>query len=109
MVLDTQSGSPLRAGSESGAPLAPAEAASLIYHLTSILQRIDLAQLFPKPQPLEVELGSGDGSFLVEYAGLHPDHNFIGVERLLGRMRKLDRKGRRAGLSNLVGVRIESS
>ncbi|PYJ03475.1 MAG: tRNA (guanosine(46)-N7)-methyltransferase TrmB [Verrucomicrobia bacterium] len=90
-------------------PVAAAQPASLIYHLTSILQRIDLAQLFPKPQPLEVELGSGDGSFLVEYAGLHPDHNFIGVERLLGRMRKLDRKGRRAGLSNLVGVRIESS
>jgi len=27
----------------------------------------------------------------------------------LGRMRKLDRKGRRAGLSNLRGVRIENS
>jgi tRNA (guanine-N7-)-methyltransferase len=40
---------------------------------------------------------------------LHPGHNFIGVERLLGRMRKLDRKGRRAGLTNLRGVRIESS
>jgi tRNA (guanine-N7-)-methyltransferase len=35
--------------------------------------------------------------------------NFIGVERLLGRIQKLDRKGRRAGLSNLRGVRIESS
>jgi tRNA (guanine-N7-)-methyltransferase len=56
-----------------------------------------------------VELGSGDGSFLAEYARLHPGHNFIGVERLLGRMRKLDRKGRRAGLTNLRGVRIESS
>jgi tRNA (guanine-N7-)-methyltransferase len=60
-------------------------------------------------QPLEVELGSGDGSFLAEYARLHPAHNFIGVERLLGRIRKLDRKGRRAGLLNLRGVRIECS
>jgi tRNA (guanine-N7-)-methyltransferase len=56
-----------------------------------------------------VELGSGDASFLAEYARRHPGHNFIGVERLLGRMRKLDRKGRRAGLTNLRGVRIESS
>jgi tRNA (guanine-N7-)-methyltransferase len=40
---------------------------------------------------------------------LHPERNFIGVERLLGRMRKLDRKGQRAGLTNLRGVRIESS
>ena len=65
--------------------------------------------MFPAPQPLEVEFGSGDGSFLAEYARQHPEHNFIGVERLLGRIRKLERKGRRAGLTNLRGVRIESS
>ena len=82
---------------------------NLIYMLPSIVERISLPSLFPSGQPLEVELGSGDGSFLVEYARLHPGHNFIGVERLLGRMRKLDRKGRRAGLTNLRGVRIESS
>ena len=82
---------------------------NLIYTLPSIVERINLADLFPSGQPLEVELGSGDGSFLAEYARLHPGHNFIGVERLLGRMRKLDRKGRRAGLTNLRGVRIESS
>ncbi|MGO8676400.1 MAG: tRNA (guanine(46)-N(7))-methyltransferase TrmB [Limisphaerales bacterium] len=81
----------------------------MIYPLTSILDRIDLARLFPAPQPLEVELGSGDGSFLAGYAARHPERNFIGVERLLGRMRKLDRKGRRAGLANLGGVRIESA
>ena len=79
----------------------------LIYTLPSIVERIDLAKLFPTPQALEVELGSGDGSFLVEYARRHTDHNFLGVERLLGRIRKLDRKGRRAGLTNLRGLRIE--
>jgi tRNA (guanine-N7-)-methyltransferase len=86
---------------------------NLVYALPSILERIDLAQLFPHNAaggnpPLEVELGSGDGSFLVEYARRHPERNFLGVERLLGRIRKLDRKGRRAGLTNLRGVRIES-
>ena len=82
---------------------------SLLYTLPSIVERIDLAKLFAREQPLEVELGSGDGSFLAEYARLHPERNFIGVERLLGRIRKLDRKGRRAGLTNLRGVRIECS
>jgi tRNA (guanine-N7-)-methyltransferase len=82
---------------------------SLIYELPSIIEPISLGKLFTKDQPLEVELGSGDGSFLVAYAGQHPERNFIGVERLLGRMRKLDRKARRAGLQNLRGVRIESS
>src|SRR6266571_4947062 len=85
------------------------ERPSLLYDLPSILQRLGLTKIFPKAQPVEVELGSGDGSFLVEYAALHPEHNFIGVERLLGRIRKMDRKGRRAGLTNLRGVRIESS
>jgi tRNA (guanine-N7-)-methyltransferase len=83
--------------------------ANLVYDLPSILERLDMAALFPKTQLLEVELGCGDASFLVEYAQRHPERNFIGVERLLGRVRKVDRKGRRAGLANLRGVRIESS
>ena len=81
----------------------------MIYDVPSILERIDPKALFPKAQPLEVELGSGDSSFLVEYAKLHPEHNFIGVERLLGRLKKLNRKGSQAGLVNVRGVRIESS
>ena len=91
--------------------MQPAEnlSVNLIYNLPSILEKIDLTALFPKPRPLEVELGCGDASFLVEYALRHPEKNFIGVERLLGRISKLDRKGRRAGLTNLRGVRIESS
>jgi len=82
---------------------------SLVYPFTSIIERINLADLFSQHQPLEVELGSGDGSFLASYAKLHPEHNFLGVERLLGRLRKLDRKGRREGLTNLRGLRIESA
>ena len=82
---------------------------NLIVALHSIVEPLDLAELFPKRQPLEVELGCGDASFLVEYAHRNSEINFIGVERLLGRITKLDRKGRRAVLNNLRGVRIESS
>jgi tRNA (guanine-N7-)-methyltransferase len=82
---------------------------NLVVELHSIVEPLDLAELFPKPRPLEVELGCGDASFLVECARQNPETNFIGVERLLGRISKLDRKGRRAGLANLRGVRIESS
>jgi len=82
---------------------------SLLFELDSVVERLELAKLFSKPQPLEVELGCGDASFLVEYARQNPESNFIGVERLLGRISKLDRKGRRAGLTNLRGLRIESS
>jgi tRNA (guanine-N7-)-methyltransferase len=89
---------------------APAtrEQASLLVRLTSAIERVDWAQIFPLPQPLEIELGSGDGSFLVAWARLHPERNFLGIERLAGRLRKLDRKGRRAGLHNLRGMRVEN-
>ena len=93
---------------QSAAPSA-SKGVSLLYPLCSIIERINVAQLFPAEQPLEVELGCGDSSFLVEYARRHGERNFIGVERLLGRIRKLDRKGRRAGLTNVCGVRIESA
>jgi len=83
-------------------------AGSLIYPLTSVVERVDLRALFPVSQPVEVELGSGDATFLVRYAQSVATHNFLGVERLLGRLRKLDRKGRRAGLTNLRGLRIEA-
>src|SRR5271167_2959878 len=90
------------------ASVAPA-GRTLLLKLTSITERLEADKLFPGVQPLEVELGSGDGSFLVNYAKLHLERNFLGVERLLGRLRKLDRKGVRAGLTNLHGLRIESS
>lgn len=64
--------------------------------------------MFGRPQPLEVELGSGDGSFLAQWAAAFPARNFLGVERLLGRLRKLDRKARRAGLANVRLLRIEA-
>src|SRR5580704_16784961 len=99
---------------EAGKPMAnqPTTASSspsLLYELPSIVERIDLTQLFATAQPLEVELGCGDASFIAEYARRNPGINLIGVERLLGRIQKLHRKGSRLGLTNLRGVRIESS
>lgn len=82
---------------------------NLVYEFKSIVEPLDLAELFPARQALEVELGCGDASFLAEYARRHPAINFLGVERLLGRIKKLDRKGRLAGLTNLRGVQIESA
>jgi tRNA (guanine-N7-)-methyltransferase len=81
----------------------------VLYTLPTILKPLELGKLFVRPQPLEVELGCGDASFLVEYAGRNPGINFIGVERLLGRLEKLGRKGQRAGLKNVCGIRIESA
>lgn len=82
---------------------------SLLYPITSVLEPLRWTDVFPLPQPIELELGSGDGSFLLRYAELHPEHHFLGVERLMGRLRKIDRKGRRQGLTNLRAMRFEAA
>ena len=97
-----------RAGYIAPEPLAK-RPATLIHRPASPFEPLRLETMFFRPQPLEVELGSGDGSFLAQYAQQHPERNFLGVERLLGRLRKLDRKGQRAGLQNLQLIRLEAA
>jgi tRNA (guanine-N7-)-methyltransferase len=80
----------------------------LIHDPASYVDPLDFAAVFSSAQPLEVELGSGDGSWLVQYAAAHPERNFLGVERLFGRLSKIDKKGRRLGLANLRALRIEA-
>jgi len=74
-----------------------------------ILRRLDFRGLYDNPQPVELELGCGDGSFLLRWSELNPQRNFLGVERLKGRILKIDRKGRRLGLKNLRGLRLEAA
>ena len=87
--------------------LPPGE--TLLHPITSAVEKIDLAGLFPVEQPLELELGCGDGSFTLQYALANPGRNIVALERLLGRITKLDRKGHRAGLKNLRLLRAEAA
>lgn len=65
--------------------------------------------IFPDTsRPLEVELGCGDGTFLVGMAKNHPERNFLGIERMLGRVAKTSRKIQSAGLANGQVMRLES-
>jgi tRNA (guanine-N7-)-methyltransferase len=81
---------------------------SLLHEFESVTKPLRLEDLFPTPQPAELEIGCGDGGFLLEWATRHPEKNFLGVERLLGRIRKLDKKGSRANLTNLRLLRFEA-
>lgn len=77
--------------------------------VANLIDPLDWAAVFPKQAPIELDLGCGDGGFLVEYALLHPECNFLGVERLMGRINKIIRKRERLGLENIKVCRIESS
>jgi len=66
-----------------------------------------LLAIFGRAAPLQVDLGCGDGSFLCELAHLHQDKNFLGIERLVGRVAKACRKA--SALDNVRVLNVESS
>lgn len=54
-----------------------------------------------KAEPLEVDVGCGAGRFLLARAGWHPDISFLGIDRLLLRLRRVEREARRRQLANI--------
>src|SRR5438477_12929384 len=73
----------------------------------SLTNRLDLEKIFGRKAPLHVDLGCGEGSFLCALAQRLPDKNFLGIERLLGRIRSSARKA--ASLGNVRLLQMESS
>jgi len=72
-------------------------------------RELPLETLFDPARPLEVDVGCGKGRFLLARAAAHPEVNFLGIERLLRRLRKIDRKAVRRGIGNVRLLRIEAS
>ena len=72
------------------------------------LDPLPLAGLYAAPQPLEVDVGCGKGRFLLARTAAHPQVNFLGIDRMLRRVRKVDRKAVRRGLANLRLLRCEA-
>lgn len=73
----------------------------------SLTNRLDLEKIFGRNAPLHVDLGCGDGSFLCAMAHRMPEKNFLGIERLHGRIRSSERKT--VDQSNVRLLQIESS
>ena len=70
---------------------------------------LDLAAVFGRVAPLEVDLGCGDGGFLVQLAATFPERNYLGIEKLGGRVQRGCRKAARLAVCNLRFLRIEST
>lgn len=70
---------------------------------------LPLDRWFPEgASPLEVDVGCGKGRFLLARARRHPECRYLGIERMLGRLRKIDRKACRLGLANLRLLRLDA-
>ena len=73
-------------------------------------RHLERDEIFPGSEaPIEVDLGCGDGGFLLSMARHFPGRNLLGVERLLGRVRKVCRKAERESLENVRVLRLESA
>ncbi|RYD18823.1 MAG: tRNA (guanosine(46)-N7)-methyltransferase TrmB [Verrucomicrobiaceae bacterium] len=69
---------------------------------------LDRGEIRRDGRPLEIDLGCGDGAFLLGMAKEYPDRDFLGVERLLGRVRKVCKKITKRHLENARVLRLES-
>src|SRR5258706_10518405 len=89
-------------------PASPPDA-SVVYTPANWFEPLDWSRVFAAERPIEIDLGCGKGAFLFWAACTQPQRNFVGVDRLLRRLRRVDRKAGRAGLQNLRLLRIEST
>ena len=80
----------------------------MIIRPASVQAVLPFDKLFDPACPLELDCGCGKGRFLLARATAHPDVQFIGLDRMLSRIRKLDRKVQRAGLANVRLLRMEA-
>ncbi len=71
------------------------------------LTLLPLSEVFGNMRPVEIDLGCGKGRFLLAHARDHSEINFLGIDRMLRRIRKVDRKAVRTGQTNVRLLRME--
>ncbi len=65
--------------------------------------------VFDRAQPLYLEIGMGKGQFLTRLAQLHPDRNYVGIEKYSSVLvRALEKRGQNPALTNLLFLRMEA-
>lgn len=66
-------------------------------------------EIYGRSAPLEVDLGCGDGTFLAVLAEAFPQRDFLGVERMAGRVDTACRRIARHGLRNARVLLVDTS
>ncbi|MHC4982651.1 MAG: tRNA (guanosine(46)-N7)-methyltransferase TrmB [Planctomycetota bacterium] len=69
---------------------------------------LDLPQLFGNTRPVEVEVGTGKGTFLLARARSRPELNFLGLERARAYCNYTADRCRRAGVANVRMIRADA-
>jgi tRNA (guanine-N7-)-methyltransferase len=69
---------------------------------------LDLQSLYPTELPLVLEIGFGDGSFLIDQATRFPERNYVGIELAWDPIQRLFKKIERLGLNNIRVLRCDA-
>src|SRR5438045_9114840 len=83
--------------------------AAVEYVPKSLTSALEFDRIFSRFGPVEIDLGCGVGTFLSAMARENPEHNFLGIEWLLGRVRGVCRNDVWLDLKNARFLRIDSS
>ena len=79
-----------------------------VYEMKEADKVFDFQAIFPAAAPLELEIGCGNGRFLAANAAKHPERCYLGVERMIERLRRCSKKAQQGALTNLAFVRVEA-
>lgn len=82
-----------------------------IFTPSDYFRYLDKEDVFPltADRKLEIDLGCGDGTFIAAMAQAHPERDFLGIERMKGRVIKTARKIVNGRLTNARVLRLESA
>ena len=69
---------------------------------------INWAERFVRKAPVEVEIGFGNGAFLVKHAQCNPERNFVGIEVAWASVRRALRRINQLGLENIRLLLVDS-
>lgn len=72
-------------------------------------QRGKWSELFGNENPIFLEIGMGKGRFITELAMLHPENNYIGIEKYSSVLvRALEKREEHPELTNLYYIRMDA-
>ena len=84
------------------------KAGNVVIPVASLTTPLPIDEIFDPARPLEIEIGCGKGRFLTARAAKNPETQYLGIERMASRVRKLESKARRLNLGNVRVLRLEA-
>ncbi|MDC7292750.1 MULTISPECIES: tRNA (guanosine(46)-N7)-methyltransferase TrmB [unclassified Butyrivibrio] len=65
-------------------------------------------EVFGNDKPIHIEIGMGKGRFLMDMAALHPDINYIGIEKYSSVLLRAIQKQEELQLPNVIFIRMDA-